>query len=183
VDTAAARVVTVVSSQGGSEDDFDAYVRTERGGLLRYAILLCGSQAQAEDIVQEVLARVYQRWDALDAEAGRKTYLRRSVTNEFLSWRRRWSTRMLTYVDTTDLHDVVDAPRASARDEELWSCLATLPPRQRAAVVLRYYEDLSDTEIATALDCRPSTVRAHLSRALATLRQRPDVRIARENLS
>jgi RNA polymerase sigma-70 factor (sigma-E family) len=165
-----------------SDADFDAYVRAERGGLLRYAILLCGSQAQAEDLVQEVLARVYQRWDTLDVEAGRKTYLRRSVTNEFLSWRRRWSTRMLTYVDTTDLHDVVDGSLTSTRDDELWSCLTNLPARQRAAVILRYYEDRSDAEIAVILDCRPSTVRAHLARARATLRQLPDVQVAWENL-
>lgn len=171
-----------VSPELRSEDDFDRYVRAERGALLRYAGLLCGSQAQAEDMVQEVLARVYLRWDTLDPNAGRKSYLRRSLTNEFLSWRRRLSTRMVTYVDTNDLHDVADEPAARGRDDQLWSCLAQLPDRQRAAVVLRYHEGLSDAEIADTLGCRTSTVRAHISRALAALRQRSDVQIARENL-
>jgi RNA polymerase sigma-70 factor (sigma-E family) len=170
-------------SQPPAEDDFDAYVRAHRGALLRYAVLLCGSQPQAEDMVQEVLARVYQRWDTLDPNAGRKTYLRRSLTNEFLSWRRRWSTRMLTYVDSSDLHDIVERPKPSGRDEQMWVCLSRLPDRQRAAVVLRYYEGLSDAEIAATLGCRTSTVRAHISRALAALRERPDVRTAREDLS
>ena len=73
-------------------------------------------------------------------------------------------------------------PLAGEDDDALWACLATLPRRQRAAVVLRYYEDLTDAEIADTLGCRPASVRAYISKALAALRQLPETQTVRESL-
>jgi RNA polymerase sigma-70 factor (sigma-E family) len=157
-----------VSAPAGS---FDAFVRDSQVALVRYAMLLCGSVAQAEDLVQDVLIKVYLRWDRILAGDGDvHAYVRRAVTNEFLSWRRRWSTRHIRLVDSETLNAVSVDPWAGSHDDELWQRLMQLPGQQRAAVVLRYYEDLDDAEIADTLGCRPATVRAHVSRGLATLR-------------
>jgi RNA polymerase sigma-70 factor (sigma-E family) len=146
---------------------FDAFVREHQQSLVRYAALLAGSAAQGEDLVQEVLTRLYPRWHQL---ADPLPYVRRSVTNEHLSWRRRWSTRHIHAVERQVLEQHVFDPWDDGPDPELWSRLQRLPGQQRAAVVLRYYEGLTDAEIATVLSCREGTVRAHVSRGLAGLR-------------
>lgn len=157
-----------VSDDGAScNASFDAYVAAHQLALVRYATLLSGSQVQAEDLVQEVLVRLYPRWDTL---ADPHPYVRRSVTNEFLSWRRRWSTRHIHAVPDAVLDQVTYEHRDDRPDPELWARLIRLPRQQRAAVVLRYWEALDDTEIGEILGCAPGTVRAHVSRGLATLR-------------
>ncbi|WP_072480703.1 SigE family RNA polymerase sigma factor [Amycolatopsis australiensis] len=152
---------------------FEDFVAERLDGLLRYATVLTNDPHLAQDIVQDVLLRAQQRWDAIDSPP---TYVRRMVTNEYLSWRRRAVRRMVP-----SSHDVLDAlgpPEAdpsAAYDERdaMLGLLATLPRKQRAAVVLRYYENYSDAEIAGFLRCGTSTVRSQISRALATLRQAP----------
>jgi RNA polymerase sigma-70 factor (sigma-E family) len=171
----------------GAAPDFDGFVRASQADLVRYALLLSGSRAQAEDIVQEVLVRMYPRWEQTARRPGSITaYVRRAVTNEHLSWRRRWSTRAVTVVDDLTVHEppssYVHQQTAGGPDEALWRCLQSLPARQRAAVVLRYYEGLTDEEIATTLDCRLGTVRSLVSRGLAQLRTMDDVTRAREGL-
>jgi RNA polymerase sigma-70 factor (sigma-E family) len=145
---------------------FDEFVHEHQQALVRYATLLCGGQGDAEDLVQEVLIRVYPRWESLDGS--RYAYVRRAVTNEFLSWRRRWSTRHI--FATAELPEGQVELGWPEPDERLARELRKLPRQQRAAVVLRYYEDLTDTEIASVLGCREGTVRAHVSRGLAALR-------------
>jgi RNA polymerase sigma-70 factor (sigma-E family) len=153
-----------------ADQSFDDFVRHEQAGLVRYATLLAGSRAQGEDLVQEVLIRVYPRWSQLTDSPGHAlAYVRRAVTNEHVSWRRRWATRHIGFLAPHDLPDQ-PAPTAPDPDEQLWEILRGLPRQQRAAVVLRYYESLSDAEIADVLNCRVGTVRAHISRGLATLR-------------
>ena len=152
----------------GAAASFDRYVLERQAGLVRYAALLTGSLAQGEDLVQEVLIRLYPRWARLAEDP--HAYVRRSVTNEFLSWRRRWSTRSITVVPDEFLQQQTVDPWQDGPDPELWARLQALPRQQRAAIVLRYYEGFTDPEIADALDCRPGTVRAHVSRGLATLR-------------
>ncbi len=154
-----------------SEAAFDRFVVEHRTSLVRIAALLSGSAAQGEDLVQDVLIRLYPRWDSL---ADPLPYVRRCVTNEFLSWRRRWSTRHIRVVPDAVLADqaadqLID-PWVDAPDPELWAQVQELPRQQRAAVVLRYYAGLDDAEIGGALGCRPATVRGHISRGLATLR-------------
>jgi len=146
---------------------FDEFVLTHQAGLVRYAALLAGSATQGEDLVQEVLVRLYPRWDQL---AEPLPYVRRSITNEFLSWRRRWSTRHIHAVPDQMLQHVQAAATWRAPDPELWEQLQRLPRQQRAAVVLRYYEDLDDDEIGEVLGCKAPSVRGHISRGLATLR-------------
>lgn len=146
---------------------FDEFVVTHQAGLVRYATLLAGSPAQGEDLVQEVLVRLYPRWAQL---ADPLPYVRRSVTNEFLSWRRRWSTRHIQSVPDGVLQHVEATTSWRGPDPELWAELQRLPRQQRAAVVLRYYEDLDDDEIGRVLGCKAASVRGHISRGLATLR-------------
>jgi RNA polymerase sigma factor (sigma-70 family) len=155
---------------GGDAASFDQYVSDHRAGLVRYASLLAGSRALGEDLVQEVLIRLYPRWSQL---ADPHPYVRRCVTNEYLSWRRRWSTRHIQVVGDEFLNaQSVQAadPWGDGPDPELWARLQRLPRQQRAAVVLRYYEGFTDAEIGELLDCREATVRGHVSRGLAALR-------------
>jgi RNA polymerase sigma-70 factor (sigma-E family) len=154
-------------SSAADGSDFDAFVRAHQRALVRYASLLSGSAAQGEDLVQEVLTRLYPRWQQL---ADPLPYVRRSVTNEHLSWRRRWSTRHIHAVERQVLEQHLVDPWDDGPDPELWSRLQRLPGQQRAALILRYYEGLTDAEIAAALACREGTVRAHVSRGLAGLR-------------
>lgn len=157
-----------------SELSFDEFVRRHQAGLVRYATLLAGSAAQGEDLVQEVLIRIYPRWTGLSARPGEVlAYVRRAVTNEHTSWRRRWSTRHIRTTDDGEVPDMAVHMVGEPRDELLWRRLLQLPPQQRAALVLRYYEDMADGDIAAVLSCRPATVRAHVSRGLARLRASP----------
>lgn len=150
---------------------FDEFVREHQHALMRYAVLLSGTHTDAEDLVQEVLARIYPRWERLLATEGSLyAYVRRAVTNEYLSWRRRWSTRHIRVTDGDLLDSQLVDPWQDAHDERLWQLLQRLPRQQRAAVVLRYYEDLTDAEIGAILGCREASVRGHVSRGLSALR-------------
>ncbi|WP_305786639.1 sigma-70 family RNA polymerase sigma factor [Symbioplanes lichenis] len=144
---------------------FDDFIAARLRALLRYATVLCGDRAEADDLVQEVLTRALVRWRRIEGLAEPYAYVRAMVTNEFLSRRRRRRFRLVPL----DQHEQA-APAVPEGDPELWARLATLPRQQRAVVVLRFYEDLGDEEIAEVLGCRTSTVRAYASRALATLR-------------
>jgi RNA polymerase sigma-70 factor (sigma-E family) len=148
---------------------FDDFVCAHRDALVRYAALLCRSAAHAEDLVQEVLVRIYPRWRELASDGSCYAYVRKAITNEYLSWRRRWSTRHIEHVEPERLDLRLVDPWDDG-DDTLWESLCLLPRQQRAAVVLRYYEGLTDSEIAEAMGCREATVRGHVSRGLAKLR-------------
>lgn len=153
---------------------FDEFVAARLPALLRYAAVLAGDRDLAQDIVQEVLARAHGRWTSISRLDVPELYVRRMVTNEYLSWRRRWG-RVVPVADVTPPPEAAAPPDAAtthADRDALLAELARLPRRQQAVLVLRYYEGLSDAEIAQVLDCRPSTVRGYASRALATLRIR-----------
>lgn len=148
---------------------FEEFADMRLAPLLRFAKVLCVDAGLAEDVVQEVLIRAQHRWDRIGTLDAPEAYVRRMIVNEFLSWRRKWA-RITPVAEVPEAEPESDhAGRHAARDE-LVSRLAGLPRRQRAVIVLRYYGGLSDAEIATELDCALSTVRAHASRALATLR-------------
>ena len=153
----------------------DDVVRDHLPGLLRYATVLTGDGHVAADLVQEVLLRAHVRWTRISLMARPDLYLRRMVTNEHLSWRRRWHVRTI-HATTDDVLAARITPQADhaqhvVEDDAMWRHLTKLPPRQRAVLVLRYYEGLDDTEIADVLGTSSATVRSHTSRALATLRQ------------
>lgn len=145
---------------------FEEFAAARLPALMRYATLLSGDRDQAHDIVQEVFTRALVKWERITRADEPYAYVRRMVTNEYLSQRRR------RQVPTVTLHPGLDraVPQPAAHDPGLWQLLAGLPRQQRAVLVLRYYEGLSDDEIAGVLGCRPGTVRAYATRALAALR-------------
>lgn len=151
-------------------DDFDGFVVARGRVLLRFAYLLCGNRHLAEDIVQEVLARTHQRWSRIERMEAPEAYIRRAVVREYLSWRRRRASTEQVVADLPDRAAPGDLADALAERGEIWSLLAGLPRAQRAVLVLRFYNDLGDADIAALLGCSQSTVRAHASRALAKLR-------------
>jgi RNA polymerase sigma-70 factor (sigma-E family) len=154
-------------------DTFEEFVATRGSALTRFAYVLCGHHHLAEDLVQEVLARVHKRWQQIEREVERpEAYIRQAVVREFLSWRRRRSSSESVMADIPEgmagRHD--DRAEAQAVRDELWTALAALPRTQRAVLVLRFYEDLPDARIAEVLGCSEVTVRGYALRGLARLR-------------
>jgi RNA polymerase sigma-70 factor (sigma-E family) len=146
------------------------YVRARLPALLRHAAVITGDRALAEDVVQEVLARAHAKWRHISRTEHPEAYLKKMIVNEYLSWRRRWS-RVQPVESVPDmLPDAPDHASRHAEREALRAEMARLPRHQRVVLVLRYYEDLSDAQIADVLGCSPGTVRGHASRALAKLR-------------
>jgi RNA polymerase sigma-70 factor (sigma-E family) len=149
---------------------FEDFAGARLPSLLRCALLLCGDRDEAQDLVQEALTRTLVKWDRIGRLEEPYAYVRRMVTNEFLSARRRRRIRTVPLAAGQDWPAARDPDPVPDGGDELWRMLAGLPRQQRAVLVLRYYEGLSDDEIAETLRCRPGTVRGYASRALATLR-------------
>lgn len=147
---------------------FDEFVAARGSALLRHAYLLTGDRGLAEDLVQETLAHLYRRWDRVSSADSPEAYVRTSLTRQYLSWRRRrwWGERPSAAVPEQTAYDAPDADG----DDVVWRALAMLPRQQRAVLALRFYDDLSDAQIAEVLGVSASNVRAQASRALATLR-------------
>jgi RNA polymerase sigma-70 factor (sigma-E family) len=145
----------------------DVY-RGERDGLIRLAYLITGSQAVAEDLVQDTFVRVMPR---IDPAADPGPYLRRSVINACYSWHRRFGRE----VGGLSVEPEAREPRYVTDDEvDMWDALAKLPPKRRTVLVLRYYMDLSEAEVASTLGCRVGTVKSTSHRALKDLRRALD---------
>jgi len=141
--------------------------------LLRFAYLVCGDRPRAEDLVQEVLLAMYRRFGEtlpLDNPHG---YARRAIVHANVSRSRRASSRELPVALVPDLA-AAEADDVAERDE-LWRALRRLPQRQRAVLVMRFYLDASDEEIAHTLGCRRGTVRSVACRALAAMRTDPSL--------
>jgi RNA polymerase sigma-70 factor (sigma-E family) len=149
---------------------FDEAVASSERRLLRLALMLSGGTHTAEDLVQTVLARAHRRWDRIGSLDHPEAYLRTMVVNEFLSWRRRLKNREHPLAELPDLPTNEDIGARQAQRDSAWRLLADLPRQQRAVLVLRFYEDLPDDEIAAVLGCSASTVRSNAARGLATLR-------------
>ena len=154
--------------------EFEDVVREHLPNLLRYATALSGDRELAADVVQEVLLRAHGRWGRIRQHERPDLYLKKMVTNEYLSWRRRWHVRHVFSASPEVLHERAptsdDVSQRVADHADLQQRLAALPRRQRAVLVLRFYEGLDDPEIAAVLGIAASTVRSTASRALATLR-------------
>ena len=129
-------------------------------GLVRVAYLITGDRAVAEELVQDAFVAVRARWEGIDNPPG---YLRTVVVNATRDWGRRQQ--------VARRHRPTEVPVATDHPDELWDALARLPVRRRTALVLRFYVDLPDDEIATHLGCRPATVRTLIHRALRDLRR------------
>ncbi len=152
------------------QEEFTRYVEARSAGLLRTAVFLCaGDRSAAEDLVQSALVKAYVSWARVRDEQKRDAYVRRILVRE--SYRRGPAKAR----DVAHGPEIGDRPAPSHnRDDHLslFPELAALPRQQRAVVVLRYYEDLSEREIAEALGVSTGAVKSHASRALATLRAR-----------
>lgn len=151
------------------DEDFTAWAAARLPSLLRFAHALTGNPHDAADLVQDTLIAVGLRWDRIHrADGGVDAYVRRALVNGRVSrWRRHRRENL-----------VADLPERAAPQEDrldadpLWQEVRRLPPRQRAVVVLRFYEDLSEAEIAATLGISAGTVKSQASRAMATLRRR-----------
>ncbi len=151
-------------------DGFREYVSARQRALLRSAWLLTGDWAAAEDIVQVALMKVWPRWSRIAAAGNPDGYVRRAVVTTFLSARRRrWTGEYAT--DALPEHVTPgDAYAAVEHRDQLVRALRQLGRRQRAVLVLRYVEDLTDAQVADLMGCSAATVRSQASRALATIR-------------
>ena len=148
--------------------EFDEWVAARGPALLRFAYLVTGSEHAAEEAVQTALARVWERWARVREANDVDQYVRRAVVNAHISaWRklgRRESPVALVRRDERD------PTEGLSRNDAVWRVCSALPSRQRAAVVLRFYEDLDYPEIAAILDISEATARSHVHRGLAALR-------------
>lgn len=165
----------VVTSQDrladADEDGFRGFVVARWGALLRTAYLMTGDHGRAEDLVQTTLERMHRHWHKIQRRDAPEVYARRVMVNEVIAAGRRRRLRELP---------LAHAPEPPARERPLdqmlerdavWRVLATLPPRMRAVVVLRYYEDLTEADTAAVLSCSVGTVKSQTSRGVARLRE------------
>jgi RNA polymerase sigma-70 factor (sigma-E family) len=150
--------------------DFDEFVVSRGPVLLRFAQVLSGDPYLAEDLVQEVLARSHRRWDRIARMDSPEAYIRKAVLREYLSWRRRKASTEKVVHEVTDRASGHDLEHQVVSRDQLGQLLAGLPRTQRAVLVLRFYYDLPDSEIAERLGWAQPTVRSTASRALAKLR-------------
>jgi RNA polymerase sigma-70 factor (sigma-E family) len=156
------------SSVAGELSDFGEFVEASLPGLLRYGHALTGNPHDAADLVQTVLEKIGSRWTHVQRKTGDPlAYIRRSMANAHISrWRRIRRENLVA--DMPDSRPF--SPPDPFEHEPLWQALRNLPPRQRAVVVLRYYEGLSEVEIAAALRISTGTVKSQASKAIASLR-------------
>jgi RNA polymerase sigma-70 factor (sigma-E family) len=154
--------------------EYDDFYVALRPRLVRTAYAVCGDLGVAEDAVQTAFAKAYRSWRRISRLESPEGYVRRMALNEVLNTRRTAHVRR--EVTRADLPDSggVDRDDGELTHDEMWRAVLSLPPRQRAVLVLRYYEDLSEQQIADVLGCRPGTVKSQASAALSTLRRRLD---------
>jgi RNA polymerase sigma-70 factor (sigma-E family) len=157
-----------LNSQGISLTEF---VGSHARSLTQFAYLVCGDRGQAEDLVQDSFTALYRRFGDFLPIAAPVAYARRSIVNAHLSAGRR-RTAAATIVGVVPDQSV--EPIDHGEQDAMWRAIATLPVRQRHVLVLRYYADLPDPEIAKTLGCRQSSVRSLASRAFTALRVHPE---------
>jgi RNA polymerase sigma-70 factor (sigma-E family) len=154
--------------RGQEEAEFAELAAAVSHRLLRMAYAVCGDRQLAEDAVQSVWISAYRTWPRVRDVESTEAYLRKMVVNQLMSWRRRKSWAMTSA-------RVVEPSRASHENgvvehELVWTAVGQLPTRQRAVIVLRYYEGMSEADIAETLGIRPGTVKSAASAAMARLR-------------
>lgn len=164
------RVVTAVSStlDLALEVDFESFVATHQVGLRRYALALTGNGHDADDLLQTTLVKLYLAWDRIDDKSHLGAYARVTMARSYVSIWRRWASHESPIASLPDFPGV--ATDATADRDLIWRGLDRLGRRQRAVVVLRYFEDLDLATIADTLGISVGTVKSQLSRALDNLR-------------
>jgi RNA polymerase sigma-70 factor (sigma-E family) len=156
------------------DGEFREFMHARWPAMVRLAYALTGDQGHAEDVAQTAFARAYASWPRVSRAGNPEAYVRRIVVNENLNrFRKHRVAERLT--GTLPESGTPDATRTSDDRSALIAALQQLGPRQRAVVVLRYWLDLSETEVATALGCSVGTVKSQASRALASLRHCADL--------
>ncbi|MGY4771103.1 SigE family RNA polymerase sigma factor [Kribbella sp. CWNU-51] len=168
-----------MAGSGSRDDDFTAFVLARSARLVHFARMLCGDAGLAEDLVQTALEKAYLRWDRIDM-ADPFGYVRRAVVNQHLSWLRRrlWREHPTGGADELDQvveHALGDPSGAADRRLALLGALRVLTRRERAVVVLRHVEDLSEGETAEILGVAVGTVKSSNARALQKLRAAPEL--------
>jgi RNA polymerase sigma-70 factor (sigma-E family) len=168
---------TVVATERGrvaqAGPDFDGWVAARGPALLRLAYTLTGNRADAEDVVQDALARALPRWERISRVDNLDAYVRRMVVNAHTSWWRKWRRREWLVAEVTTPEVVGGADSGVLPDERdaIWLACGRLPEAQRTAIVLRYYEQLEYAEIAALTGVREGSVRSRVSRGLDALRR------------
>ena len=151
--------------------DFDDFVAARSSTLLRTAYLLTRDEGVAEDLLQTALTKAWFAWSRIDGDP--EPYVRRILVNTFSSWwRRKWNGEQ-AYAEPPEPPPAAGGPDAADQRHDLWTAMGRLPRRQRAVVVLRFVEDLSEAETARLLGCATGTVKSQASKALAKLRIDP----------
>jgi RNA polymerase sigma-70 factor (sigma-E family) len=161
--------MTRIATDSPVAQTFEAYAAATWPALYRYAYLLTGQPADAEDLAQQTLVKAYRSWDRVAASQSPTAYLRRTLTNTFVSERRPKKRRLEVLTEAPP----EDHQAAGGGPEDrmvLWPHVSSLAPRQRAVIVLRYYEGLSEQEIAEVLGCSRGTVKSSAHHALKALR-------------
>jgi RNA polymerase sigma-70 factor (sigma-E family) len=164
-------------NQGAQRREFERFVRDRTDPLLRAAYLLAGDLAEAEDLVQETLLRVARRWYKVAAMEQPAAYARRILVNLVIDHARQRARRNSELTAPAGgLSEQADSTAERALQAVdmhtlLLTALAGLPPRQRAVIVLRYWQDLPEAEVAATLGCSAGTVKSTASRGLARLRE------------
>ncbi|WP_433444160.1 SigE family RNA polymerase sigma factor [Nonomuraea sp. CA-141351] len=151
--------------------DFAEFVRHRGEHHLKTAVLLTGDWHSAEDLVQAGLGKLYKVWHRLDTTSGPDAYLRRILVNTYRSWwRARWR-REIPRADLPDRAGATDVGEARAVATDVRRALAKLPVKQRTALVLRFFADLPEAEVAELMGCSTGTVKTHTHRGLRAMRQ------------
>lgn len=169
--TVTSRESAPASGRGrGMSPDFDEFVAARSGRLLRTSYLLTRDHGLAEDLLQTALTKAWFAWSRIEGD--HEAYVRKIVVNTYSSWwRRKWHGEHPT--EELPEREGTDHAEGSAEAHDLWAALGRLPRRQRAVVVLRYFEDLTEAETARILECSVGTVKSQTSKAFAKLRIDP----------
>ncbi|GAA3177028.1 SigE family RNA polymerase sigma factor [Blastococcus jejuensis] len=152
------------------DEAFSEFVRAHGPSLLRTARLLTGDRSRGEDLTQSALARAYAQWAKVERADVPVAYVRKLLVNTHLSWRRLLSNTERVIETVPDRSDGADLQAAHAAVDEMRTALLHLSPRVRTAVVLRYFDDLSEAETARLMGCSVSTVNKHVGSGLRALR-------------
>ena len=165
-------MAAVVQDEAPTAPDFASYVAARRPALLRWARVVAGDPHSAEDLLQDSLVRVLPRWEGIREGAAADAYVRRTITRQYVSWQRQpWRRDEVASAAVPETAPA-DGPATTVEHAgRLWDLVLALPPQQRAAVALRYYEQLSVAETAAVLGCSTGTVKSNTSRGLAALRR------------
>ena len=165
-------MTSVVQDEVRPAPDFASYVAARRPALLRWARAVAGHPHSAEDLLQDSLVRVLPRWEGLREGAAADAYVRRTITRQYVSWQRQpWRRDEVATADVPEPRLGAETGATADPAGRVWDLVLALPPQQRAAVALRYYEQLSVAETAAVLGCSTGTVKSNTSRGIAALRR------------